>query len=220
VTQAPTIRERPVIFTGDSVRAILEGRKVQTRRAITPQPAEALIRLDTYDLSDVPDWKERSVLNAIGGRWWRCPYGQPGDRLWVRETIRGKYLGDGRWEATYAADGQGVDLTCWHPEFGDKRPSWFRRSRPVAASIHMPRWASRITLEIEAIRVQPVQEISEEDAEAEGVALGRVVGLGRIGMESHREGFAELWDSINAKRGFSWASNPWVWKIVFRRIKP
>lgn len=171
----------------------------------------------------------------------RCPYGSPEERLWVRETWclahpacaddmsdaagrpRGpeKYAGsDEHWFAYYRATDPGVV----HSEDRDKSP-W----RP---SIFMPRWASRITLEITEVRVQRLQEIGEDDARAEGVESytpphghispnQRVPGPGfdccRLGDQPHRLPFADLWDSINGKRA-PWSSNPWVWCLTFRRL--
>ena len=171
------MKERPIIMTGESVRAILEGRKTQTRRVIKPQPRN--------------------------GKDWRCPYGQSGGRLWVRET----------WQA------QSITGEWWHKVKKDERPlhNWSvvdRATLPASLNemppkwispLFMPRWASRITLEVTGVRVERVQDISEDDAIAEGTGSTSVYRL--------------LWDSINAKRGYSWDSNPWVWAVGFKIIK-
>lgn len=170
----------------------------------------------------------------------RCPYGQPGDRLWVRETftIETNFnldpceppFNDGRpvkwtdseawgqyWEQChYKATDSAPDLVheddCRKCEDNGYCNSW----KP---SIHMPHWASRITLEITKVRVERVQEISEEDAKAEGIDLkGFRSNTEGIAGREHRIEFASLWDSINAERGFGWEKNPWVWIIEFKRV--
>lgn len=179
--------EKPIIFSGPMVRAILEGRKTQTRRIVKDGHALAFLGAD-----------HKPVL--------MCPFGQPGDRLWVRETsllCRDSNgvcpAGNGK-ALAYAADGYELeDGERWTP------------------SIHMPRWASRISLEITGIRVERLQDISEKDARAEGVAASRV-GPCQDGLfyRLHRDSFIELWESINGPG--SWDANPWVWVIEFRRL--
>lgn len=199
---------RPILFSGEMVRAILDGRKTQTRRVLKPSWSRCL------DLTD-PDDRARAVE--------QCPYGVPGDRLWVRETWADVNSSEGP-ALLYRADG---GMRTWHefsetfgPDYG-AGPSmdyvaypgeyvmWWsdllagepdHRWRP---SIYMPRWASRLTLEVTEVRVERVQEVSEEDARAEGVGT--------------REQFIDLWGSINMKRGYGWAKNPWVWVVSFRR---
>lgn len=173
------MKERPILFSGEMVRAILDGRKTQTRRVIKPQG-------EPYTIEDV------DVL--------KCPYGIPGDRLWVRETfadLRGMGFGH-KW--AYRAD------TPEGSESDRIRIGYGVRWKP---SIHMPRWASRITLEITDIRVERVQDITYIDAKAEGVEYEK-------GYTDPREAFATLWNSINAKRDYGWAMNPWVWIIEFK----
>ena len=207
-----TTKERPILFSGESVRAILAGRKTQTRRVITP-PVPTTFRLhcvdDPRDTRGTYQFTELSA-DAVKANWageWApriCPYGQPGDRLWVRETFAvfdDSDEGKIRRGYVYRAD-EGDD--CEPP------PPW----RP---SIFMPRSASRLTLEIVAVRVERVQEISEEDARAEG--MGRVHPTTEI-LGEYRIGFREVWDSINAKRpGCAWKDNPWCWVIEFKRTE-
>lgn len=205
--------ERPIIFSGPMVRALLAGTKTQTRRIVKPQPDEDGLA----KLVDGP-WQDTSA------RSYRCPYGAPGDMLWVRETTR--QWRDGAQPMTeYVADG-------WAPRL---RWTYSRSSRP---SIHMPRAAARIMLRVESVRVERLQEISEDDAQAEGVDLEAVDMAvtardyldpqGPWFHDWHEDGpkyvptdtvctasFRSLWDSINGERGFSWASNPWVWAITF-----
>ena len=130
-----------------------------------------------------------------------CPYGVPGDRLWVRETFYSNGMCKNTMSCHYRATYNGLftpDTVPW---------KW-------TPSIFMPRWASRITLEITGVRVERVQDISEEDARAEGIPDEYRAGH-RI---YYRPRFKTLWDSINAKRGFGWDSNPWVWVVEFKRV--
>lgn len=220
------MKERPILFSGEMVRAILDGRKTQTRRVVKPQPVHwTEVRLpgeSRYTPCD--DW---SV--GAGGMMprhefiSRCPYGQPGDRLWVREAWCHKcedgmpvYTDDGGLDpscAWYRADG--VEVTAADENGGTRFNKNGTESSPWVPSIHMPRWASRITLEITGVRVERVQEISHKEALAEGVPYD-VSKPGGSPLSS----FHSLWDSINAKRGFGWDKNPWVWVIEFRRVTP
>lgn len=200
-------KERPILFSGEMVRAILEGRKTQTRRVVKHQ--QVLDSLNDIGLWDGPgeveDW-EKSF----------CPYGKPGDRLWVREAWG--YSGLNRVEYK-ASPADGKDFRCvdrWKP------------------SIHMPRCASRITLEITNVRTERLQDISDADSIAEGVE-------GPFdGPEDHNDGkqfqywrdystqnnyctprgsYRSLWGSINGNK-HPWISNPWVWVIEFRELEP
>lgn len=213
------MKERPILFSGAMVRAILDGRKTQTRRAVKPQAAYPA----SYD-------SVRYRINGCAAEFylpgatepairWLCAYGKPGDRLWVRETftpdgVNAKAAADlGRQSVHYRADGEAPDYlkVRWRP------------------AIHMPRWASRITLEVERVRVERLQEISESDAIAEGVLPLTGQFLGSFAVPGTRaasgttavECFSRLWDSINQKKGFGWAANPWVWVIEFKpALKP
>lgn len=197
---------KPIIFSGDSVRGILDGRKTMTRRVVKPQGAERA------------DYSERTgavyLRGDRGGHAYRvpCPYGKPGDRLWVRENgwerpVRDSKMmreGADTWERYYYdADGY-TDLDR------DQFKEWGFKRRP---SIRMPRWASRITLEITGVRVEKLQEISEEDARAEGFCSSGTLGRD---WSSCVDNFAAAWESLNGKR-HPWASNCWVWVIEFRR---
>lgn len=205
------MKERPVLFNGAMVRAILDGRKTQTRRIVKQKYLP---------------WLENTVTNFLSGKWNQrpLPYGKPGDRMWVRETWQGPVLdeeqqeqwredGPGRFkkpefcvyratDTLNAVDEDGKEL-CWRP------------------SIHMPRWASRIDLEITGVRVERLQDISEADALAEGVMQqpgGWFSSAEWQSATSARAAYALLWESINGTG--SWDANPWVWVIDFRRIKP
>jgi hypothetical protein len=200
-----TVKERPIPFNGKMVKAILSGTKTQARRVVKPQP---------YKMID--GWPYRSVFDRIaqaiiGNKVHRCPYGKPGDRLWVKET---HYLtDDGHKEfAVYAADADDVKLhlariDALGPNFPADIAAKHRKLRP---SIHMPRWASRITLEITGVRVERLQEITEDDAKAEGAQCG-------VGCPDHRIAFGRLWENINGAG--SWADNPFVWVLEFKRIE-
>ena len=185
--------QHPILFSGPMVRAILEGRKTQTRRVINPQFSKLWgfgvrqgdDRFSAHVDIEVPD----------GWKWILCPYGQPGDLLWVRETWN--YFGGN--EYLYQQDKGSVSYRADSPVTQVHGDRW----RP---SIHMPRWASRLMLSITDVRVQRVQEITEKDAEAEGMR--------GIGHSFYGE-FRLTWDSINAKRGYSWVSNPYVWALTF-----
>jgi len=208
-----TTRERPIIFGGEMVRAILGGQKTQTRRIVKPQPEDCIGLSElhrTYPASYPNHWAEAgaSIVALKDGEApsWRCPYGQPGDRLWVRETFADEAGGTRKFPGEhiyYRADGEGVDLQGgrWSP------------------SIHMPRWASRILLEVNSVRVERLQDISDDDAMAEGVIpykSGWTNGL--LGpFSSPVLAFLDLWESINGPG--SWDQSPWVWVVGFRRIE-
>lgn len=195
------VTERPILFRGEMVRAILDGRKSQTRRVVRLPPLAPPLPFQRMVLG-VAQFFDRPV----GGNGFdlRCPYGASGDRLWVREAFAVRAdvpwpSEKGRHYLRYRADGD-FDGMEWHA-YGKWRPS-----------IHLPRAASRITLEVTGVRVERVQEISDRDCHAEGIApLGPEHSL-----EIPRREFRELWDRTNAKRGLGWDVNPWVWVIEFR----
>lgn len=194
------MKEYPIIFNTEMVRAILDGRKTQTRRVMNNQPCtlsgETIsVQQDDFNFRWVGD-----LHNDTSG-WFPCPLGKIGDRLWVRET----------WRKFDFSDECGCsEYPCGCPENGaimyratqdDGESKW----RP---SIHMPRWASRIILEITDVRVERLQDISEQDAIAEGTTNISVLS---------KYIFSNVWESIY---GFeSWSSNPWVWVIEFKKVK-
>lgn len=196
------MKERPILFSGPMVRAIMDGRKTMTRRVVKPQPEMVF---DGESLSDG---------NAYGGwepklpPWSKWPY-QLGDTLWVRETWQGAVDGD---EPLYGI----IYRASWNanePAFkrDDRAEKYFTGVSKWRPSIHMPRWASRITLEVTGVRVERLQDITEHDAIGEGVISSDY-------DKTYRYAFSVLWDSINAKRGYGWAANPWVWVIEFRNM--
>ena len=196
------MKERPILFNAPMVRAILDGRKTVTRRVVKPQPAGEIRRgePDFNHWIDTKYWERQNQKEnrGIGTRGFACPYGQPGgDRLYVRETFghfeRNENFAPGC-EVFYRADGESLAVEPWRP------------------SIHMPRWASRITLEITSVRVERLQDISVADAIAEGCPGGEH-GDRYAALEQYRA----LWESINGPG--SWDANPWVWAITFKRVE-
>lgn len=236
------MKEHPILFSGPMVRAILEGRKTQTRRIVKG-------RKQPWDDKDClqeckavhPDGTGHGFVfwrNGLGSPeftkrhypegGWQCPYGKPGDRLWVRETFaleatdklypwhldgRPHQQGDNREEFSitvpcYRATDEDYGLTTEEQfDEGDTRTRW----KP---SIHMPRWASRITLEVVSVRVERLRDISEEDAIAEGVKTSGVLRV----FENPIMEYHHLWNTINGEG--AWDANPWVWVVEFKRILP
>jgi hypothetical protein len=221
-----TVKQIPILFNDEMVRAILAGRKTQTRRVMKVQPPS-----DNHQLLNIMSSTDRrregksywAILNTKKTRiehsetqYFSFPFGQIGDRLWVRETWRGlvginppheplktgiaRYTPDQEYcrRVEYRAT-QGVDAEPWRP------------------SIHMPRWASRITLEITAVRVERLQDISEKDARAEGVCgEAEAAESGLRWHDKPLRAFRFLWQSIKGPE--SWDKNPWVWVLEFKRV--
>ena len=216
------MKERPILFSGDMVRAILEGRKTQTRRAVKPQPGDhmriPMLTQNGWQFMTHPDQLRDTVSS------WRCPFGIPGDRLWVRETWSTRSGADGLRPIQISPNRVGKEPIWYkadgaqsYPEY-DKQPQG--KWRP---SIHMPRWASRITLEITGVRVERLQDMSEEDARAEGIVDGGCLNCGEHEpcgcndpQPDARDSFIYLWESIHGED--SWNANPWVWVIEFRMV--
>jgi hypothetical protein len=201
------MKEHPIPFTGPMVRAILDGRKTQTRRVI---PKRILDNPFLELLGDVPHFlHHRDCGNycdyACGG-YFLCEhsplYGSPGDRLWVKETWQHLQNQNNEW-AKYLEPKRASE--CFY-RADESDPN----TRPISgrwrSPMFMPRWASRIILDVTAIRVEHVQDITEADAYADTYSA----------MHEHVRGdFAVLWDTLNAKRGYGWDANPWVWVIEF-----
>lgn len=198
------MKERGLIFNGEMVRAILDGRKTQTRRIMKNQPA-----------GDFPQTPAliRNVVGA-GFQWYghygesgifNCPFGAVGDRIWVRET----------WAEAGAS---APDLKLYRANYPEHVPTHYENVPPAdeirwTPSIHMPRWASRLTLEITGVRVERLRDLNEEDAKSEGITppSGGVLP----GWE-YRINFRELWMSIYG--AYNWEANPWVWVIEFKVV--
>lgn len=219
---------KPILFSAPMIRALLDGRKTQTRRVVKAQPGNPNV-VRPYQRPD-GQWTWVIKETGVGGSSvFKCPYGNPGDLLWARETHgypehRAK-IRQREWAEKYG---------CWYratDRYGSAMVHgpmcslhWCGRWRP---SIHMPRWASRITLHLTDVRVERVQDISTEDAKAEG-CNPYMPGEGIIEPPTHPDehqyrpdywrGFSVLWDSLNAKRGYGWDANPWVWSLTFRPI--
>ena len=192
--------ERPILFSAPMVRAILEDRKAQTRRVMKPQPPVGTRSVYRPFGGELNNWQgARGDLIAWYGR---CPYGQEGDRLWVRETLRPSQSQ----VVTYAEDG----CPAWR--HGESVTWPWPKTPLVRTAIFMPRWASRILLGVVEVRAQRLHDIQESDALAEGVEV-------KVRENGALVPFRELWDSINEKRGFGWRGNPWVWGITFKRLQ-
>jgi uncharacterized protein YqfB (UPF0267 family) len=193
------IKEIPILFSTPMVQAILAGRKTQTRRIIKSRHESGLFQVsrrksDGQIISiESLDWDERNCEKNI-----TCPYGQPGDLLWVRESWRGvkQDFGEDRYE--YRAT-EKIDIdTKWKP------------------SIHMPKTAARIWLEVTNVRAERLQDITEHDALQEGMSIRYDKDEDGLVVKDKRntEAFEELWQSINGTE--SWEANPWVWVVEFK----
>lgn len=223
------MNEKPILMSGPMVKAILEGRKTQTRRVIKPQ---------------LPEYGYESVVPDLPVFFWKghrfiapyqlvahCPYGQPGDSLWVRETWTALFENDNGmilwWHDTpkeQRTKDRLIDSITYRADYKpEPDDEW-----PFVPSIFMPRWASRLTLQVTGVRVERVQDISVDDIQAEGVYPGLQAACenwkaASIKNDNYQyiQDFKWLWDSINGKRpGCSWDDNPWVWVVEFRKIDP
>lgn len=267
-----TPKERPIFMSGEMVKALLDGRKTQTRRVVKWKPYPGYTgNLQWHGMTlgnpSTGNIESGWCLYSKGGACWNqrteaafCHYGKSGDRLWVRETFRvegwrneGTLLigfKDGRtrtcdnvgeWDR-YAIQATDQCAAAQCPQDGEGYYQWRRKEDcPVKwkPSIYMPRWASRLTLELTAVRVERVQDISGEDCLSEGVRIpvstdGKL--LVRLSgdfkpadyikkhprdwtpTEALRAEYASLWDLLNAKRGYGWDKNPFVWVLEFKRL--
>lgn len=204
------MKERPILFSSEMIRAILEGRKTMTRRVVKDISSRADGEWHPFigpNDKQTGEWFFTTKTYAhVIGQHRKCPYGKPGDRLWVRETW--SWIGNGfsvRDLEFLMAEGE-INLIYK----ADDRYGTF--AGPWTPSIHMPRWASRILLEVVSVRVERVQDISEADALAEGCVDW---------VENAADAFHDLWESINGKDPEKqWGANPWVWVIEFKRVQP
>ncbi|WP_243021720.1 hypothetical protein [Simplicispira sedimenti] len=214
------MKERPILFSGAMVRALLAGTKTQTRRVVKPQPR----RVDGgVPFGDAPAWAHAEPGSAM----MRCPYGKPGDWLWVREAWQHSNHPYGPYDEDCMVFYRADFLDDVHGPDGEKSPEGhYRTWRP---SIHMPRTASRIVLEIKSVRVERLHDISEADAIAEGIeraddffdcrcwrAYDEPKGSDVVFPDDPIGSYASLWMSINGPG--SWDANPWVWVLEFRRL--
>lgn len=213
------MKERPVIFNGEMVRAILDGRKTQTRRALNwkRQPYTEMAERDDGSLWPWAEDGERG-----GDIWFPCPFGEVGERLWVRETFM-DLTGTGIEATTGKFEGFAYRADTPAGSYGDEvRKEYGLKWTP---SLHMPRKSCRILLEITAVRVERLNDISEEDAKAEGVKpAGDMLPdypdtflTPKGDFATAKVAFQRLWQSIYGEE--SWAANPWVWVIEFKRVE-
>lgn len=215
--------ERPILMSAPMVRAILAGTKTQTRRVVKQATGPSL-SVDCSDdgvaelswlWGDGPGYDVHETIKRVS-----CPYGQPGDRLWVREAWQSEL----RWDWTAPRDIP-PGSPIYFDFYDESVPACAGKKRP---SIHMPRWASRITLEVTGVRVERLQDISRADAIAEGVRplvdsdgpnyWTVDTGFGSLNAPTAQHCYELLWNWINGPE--SWDANPWVWVIEFKRIKP
>jgi len=188
------MKERPILFSAPMVRAILDGSKTQTRRIVKPQPNGAWSTDPCVAMKNgLLHWAMNTPSGKVIISDLKCPYGKPGDQLWVRETWCPDF---DPYTFRYKADG-GEPLIRWRP------------------SIHMPRWASRTQLEVLNVRVERLQDISQAGCIAEGVEY-RPTGVVGWDLDIGQR-FADLWSKINGPE--SWDANPWVWRIEFQKIE-
>ena len=209
------VKETPIILSGAKVRAILEGHKTQERIPLKPQPLDVIAKRSgscsprvTRTLDGHVSWAARYTDDPVTGKMIYCRYGEAGNLLWVREALRCDERG-----MYYDADGTLIDKS--------RIPDDLKRVAEFNDPFHMPRWACRITLEIINVRVERLHDISCADVLSEGSPVPlREHSNPELGVQcvSAKEWFAEGWDKLNAKRGHSWESNPWVWAITFKRL--
>lgn len=193
--------ERPIIMSAESVRALLAGKTTQTRRVIKPQP-------DNYAYAEQIYAECYSPYRQI-----YCPYGVPGDRLWVKET----WMITVGAQLVYKATPEKPWRVC-----GNGESSAFTRLDEWRSPLHMPRWASRLTLEVKDVRIQRLQEAEFYDIRAEGIDCPTHDFPGGFCCSECgdlRSAFCSKWDALNAKRGFPWESNPFCWCITFERLE-
>ena len=215
MTDHTTPKSHPILFSGAMVRAVLDGSKTQTRRIVKPQPDKCHDGEPYWFVCGYRAWTFRPSTVSIlhkGGNPIACPYGQPGDRLWVREA---HYLTDDG-HSEYAVAAADEHAAREHLQAVEQLPADFpadvkSRHMKLRPSIHMPRWASRITLEITDVRVERLQDISRGDAMAEGCPFPNIAK-----GDDPRQWYEQLWGQINGPD--SWAANPWVWAVSFKRI--
>jgi len=252
------MKERPILFSAESVRAILDGRKTMTRRVVNPQPDDPR---GAQWATEVYPWEEGITVYAPGefgvyctgyptlgrtelSRVLRCPYGVPGDRLWVKEgyyrptdfllPAGGNWKRGGRASVRYTAD----DHVAWHDITHDEYRQITEQKPGRHTGLHLHKCLCRLWLEVVNVRVERVQDISEVDAQAEGVSVPDAIDGCPKGTWVRDsiviDRFARLWDSLNAKRDrmegdtgswpadygpYCWDANPLVWVVEFKRIE-
>jgi hypothetical protein len=218
------MKERPILFSRSMVRAILEGRKSQTRRIVKPQYSAPRVpprHMEPWLIDGEQQYNDGDGLPMWAGfhpdypgeaKWFTCPYGGPGWRLWVRET----------WMAEHFPSAPGEVYYHYRADDTAAARGW-TAARMWKPSIHMPRVASRLLLEVTDMHIQRVQDISEADAQHEGWDWSNIdvyQTYDPVQMDSARQWFKGLWNSINGPRGYGWEQNPWVWCVTFKRVQP
>jgi hypothetical protein len=245
--------EHPILFNEENIRAILDGKKTQTRRVIKPQPPEDCTVwsgwiIDSTAKKEIGSASWTDVPGALPSKEHivKCPYGKIGDLLWVRESLRrfkrlnfleSKFFNPDfeevpkeyqKWTAQYIATGTAVPYAPGAKEGWCGTALWQWKTK-ILSPIFMPRWASRIVLEITNIKVQKLLDIDEKEAQAEGMKAWEPKNeeLRKIDQDvrkkngwapSYRNSFHDYWDFVNTKRGYPWESDPWVWTIEFKKI--
>ncbi|RLM26539.1 hypothetical protein BIY29_05640 [Brenneria alni] len=218
------MKERGIIFNAEMVQAILSGQKTQTRRIVKPQPFDRSWSRHDHQIEIVSGRAERgdeidgllAYTKSSGGTWSaKCPFGQPGDRLWVRETCQAKELESGLDVVCYPADETEIPIKAHPLDSGNWIDLYRYRSGEgkLVPSIHMPRWASRITLEITDVRVEKLKHIPRDGIIAEGYPTERAINGGEYDPFLW---YRDLWESLYGVG--SWQANPYVWCISFARL--
>jgi hypothetical protein len=220
------MRERPIIFTPENAQKVFAGTKTQTRRSMKPQPIGKGDYWDLYNKG--PEWAFWLNDNRMSeARTWKCPHGVVGDRLWIREAhgfVWPDDCDDGQIYDDGSEYGRPIKPQECIVEYkalsdGDDRPGGWPKgegSNKWKPSIHMPRWACRTVVELTEVRVERVQDITAEDCLAEGVDCNCLDGGFDDGVAFGN--FLSLWESTNGKG--SWLENPFVWVLVFKKVKP
>ena len=234
------MKEIGIIMSGDHPLKCLDGTKTMTRRTwglevVNQYPSDWQFRQTENDMAVFrlihKHWGDvvfpRSQPRGIRGEepnlefLFKCPYGQVGDRLWVRET----WAAENRYDHLQPSEIPDTAKIYYVDKLIHLAGGYslFVEMGKIRSSMFMCRWMSRITLEITEIRAERLQEISEEDAKAEGAEYGEAISIypdtkEYEQWEGYRAGFIELWNSLNAKRGYGWETNPWVWVISFKRL--
>ena len=209
----PEIKERPILFSAPMVRAILEGRKTVTRRALN---AQALKNIDYgVQLGECHELPTEGPLHPNSVDYYNdfCPFGQPGDRLWVRETfgLQVRHYGGAGEHIVYRATSPDA-IYCKSVEGQEYPIKW----KP---SIHMPRHSSRILLEITDVRVERLQDISRADIRAEGLQCPPELPSDDV-SPNYRDWYPAAWKELWNSTGGDWDANPWVWVVEFKRVTP
>lgn len=224
------MKERPILFKPELVTKILKGEKTQTRRVVLPtmsKPKVAPLYMEPLiidgereiDKQSRPCWIGRHFQYPTQEKWFSCPYGKAGDRLWVREAWA---------KVPRTAYSQSPDV--WQALNPDNdhdaavyKAGWIRSEPSWKPSIHMPKWACRLRLKIKSIRVERIQAISAADCQAEGISVYQgdeliPAGTNKLTDAIYIDQFIKLWESVNGSRGFGWDVNPWCWVVEFSPV--